>query len=169
MNPKPADIFISNNTFENFSEEIYKLNGNFDFTKADMIALAEVYFEIYPDSHTGRDLDSVKLGYNIIRLCFVEKMLYGLSGKIKQFIRNIFTNINEMDTYISSIDNNNDNDNELIEQMKKISDKLQGYKKTIDEIPKSMIKERYIGAITFLFNVSYLFNMKLQYIKNNKS
>jgi hypothetical protein len=43
-----------------------------------------------------------------------------------------------------------------------LSAALAGLKATIDEIPKGMIKERFVGGISNLFNILYVIGMKLR-------
>ncbi|HQK07583.1 MAG TPA: hypothetical protein PLR54_07940, partial [Spirochaetota bacterium] len=43
-----------------------------------------------------------------------------------------------------------------------INTRLEEYNRIIDLLPKGMIKERFVGGITNLFNIAYLIKMNFQ-------
>jgi hypothetical protein len=43
-----------------------------------------------------------------------------------------------------------------------LSAALEIIKKNIDEIPKGMIKERFVGGVTALYNILYVFRLKIR-------
>ncbi len=160
MSITPSEIFKNSATGSEFRTRIIALEGEFPFESDDMIELGKEYFSRYPDSFSDRKMNEVHEGYAIARICILEKMLYGIEQAHKPYIREIFENISRIE--------------ESMQSLKKIisSEKLAQYHGIMDEnlstimaeienIPRGMIKERFIGGITKFFNVMYLIKSKI--------
>ncbi len=164
MTKTPADIFRSTSDLESFRREIIALDGNFPFEEDDMIALGEWYFERYPDSFSNRNSSNVLFGYQIVRICILEKALAGFDQDVKQLVRKIFFSISAVDDCVKKL-----HETSSIQVLSGIYEKLSiaitNRKVMIDSIPVGMIKERYIGGITNFYNILYLFKSSIDRIK----
>lgn len=166
MPESPAVIFQKNETVETFASAVEKSGGDFPFEAEDMIALGQLYFERYPDSTHGRNMEEVHLGYSLTRICIVEKAIYSLPEERKDIYRCIlhgkkspFDEIPELASVYGR---------KVIESdYKSVSSALDKTKAGIDLIPKGMIKERFVGGISNLYNILYILKMSLDKIESS--
>jgi hypothetical protein len=155
MNCTITDIFKKCESVDSFKKSIVEKDGNFDFSKDDMLDLGNEYFSRFPDSFSGRNMQQVHYGYQIVRACVTEKLIEGFDPGSKPALRRIFSDISSIDSVI----------NEMIgkeglgtvrDRYEKLSSNLDTIKKEIDSIPTGMIKERFVGGISSIYSIIYL-------------
>lgn len=158
--PKPAEYFIKSKNLDEFRSDIIACDGNFDFDIEEMIALGSAYLERFPDCFSNRSCQDVQLGYQLARICLVEKLIIDFPSDVKDAFRKMFFNaqaVNEQMEYLKqklSYD-------ELSNIVATIQKRLEEYHLKVDSLPKGMIKERFVGGITNLFNIAYLIKMNV--------
>ncbi|MDD8025742.1 MAG: hypothetical protein PHI34_04460 [Acidobacteriota bacterium] len=166
MTPTPADFFRCFPAAADFARAIRALEGEFAFDTAAMIDLGRAYFEVYPDTAAGRDLDAVRAGYAIVRVCAVERMIRGLSPEGKDFYRSVFDQPSRMKDLISARIGAKGETGparpRLLLELASVSEALDGIRAEIEAVPKGMIKERFIGGISLLTNGLFLVRTLLQ-------
>lgn len=155
MSKTLVDIFRSTSDLESFLAGVQELGGDFPLTADELLALGQVYFERYPEKFVQRNLDEVRLGYQLTRVCLLEKALYGFPEEVKGFFRQAFERPEAaselLKTFRKSVDD------EIIQRyFIKLQASLVEIKNTVDELPKGMIKERFLGGLSTLYNVVYL-------------
>lgn len=161
MSESPADIFERSGSFEEFVSVLKESNGRFPFSHKDMIALGNLYFERFPDSTSDRKMDEVHLGYALTRICIIEKAIAMLPEDRKDIYREILTGKilpnQEIEKLISLCGRSSvSTDCDLL------SSAIDDIKIEIDNIPKGMVKERYVGGISNLYNILYIIKMVLR-------
>ena len=158
---KPAEYFIKSKNIEEFRSDIIACDGNFDFAIEDMVALGSAYLQRFPDCFSNRSCQDVQLGYQLVRICLVEKCIIGFPAEIKDAFRKMFFSIASVNNELDALRAKYSLD-ELSHIINTISTRLEEYHMTIDALPKGMIKERFVGGITNLFNIVYLMQMNLK-------
>lgn len=161
MSVSPVGIFLSAKDVGSFRRSIRALDGEFDFDSAAMIALGAAYFEKYPDRGQDRNLDEVRLGYELVRICVIEKMIRGLPAGRKELYRAALSDAAAIGLAVDGLYRSIGADG-LAADHRLLSAVLENTKRTIDEIPKGMIKERFVGGVTALFNILYVFRLKIR-------
>ncbi|MDI6846398.1 MAG: hypothetical protein QME28_09715, partial [Candidatus Saccharicenans sp.] len=73
-----AEIFCLYPGLNDFVREVMKLEGQFDLSRSEMEALGQAYFEKYPERYVRRNLEEVRLGYQLTRVCLLERAMAGL-------------------------------------------------------------------------------------------
>lgn len=160
MRPSLEELFLRQPDFSSFYEELLRLEGHFDLGREEMELLGQAYLEKYPEKYVQRNMEEVRLGYQLTRLCLLEKALENLSPEIKKFFRQAFADPaslpTEMEKFLKS------GDRALLKSSyERLKISLEELKKTIAELPKGMIKERFLGGLTTLLNVCYLLEIHL--------
>ena len=84
MSVSPVEIFLAAEDVASFRNSIKALGGEFVFDSAAMIALGTAYFEKYPDRGHDRNMDEVRLGYELVRICAIEKMVREIPAERKK-------------------------------------------------------------------------------------
>jgi hypothetical protein len=161
MRTTPAEIFRASGELDSFRRELTALDGEFDFASPDMIALGEAYFERHPDRSVGRDTTAVLLGYALVRACAVEKAVRGLSPAGRRFYRAALLDVSRVGPLVEER-RASESPEELRREADEVGAALDAIKRTIEEIPKGMIRERFIGGISNLYNILYMVRMKLK-------
>jgi len=156
----PAEIFRREPNLESFRGAVTALGGGFDFAAADMIALGEAYFERHPERSVGRDPAGVLLGYALVRTCVIEKVVAGLPPAARDFYRAVFQDVAQVGPRIESRRAAAGTD-ALKREAGDVRAGLDAVKRTIEEIPKGMIRERFVGGISNLYNILYVVNLTL--------
>lgn len=152
------EIFKKNAEPESFRKAIIELDGNFSFTTEDMLKLGEAYLQKYPDTSSNRNIENITVGYNIARICLIEKIILGF--REKNFFREMFYNHALIDSIIVNLINKKNydlllNDYEIMEL------RLHGIQTEVDSLPSGIIKERFVGGITKIHNTLYLMKSAL--------
>jgi hypothetical protein len=161
MRTTPAEIFRRNSELESFRRDLTALDGEFGFASPDMIALGEAYFERHPDRSAGRDTPAVLLGYALVRVCVIEKVTRGLSPAGRRFYRAALQDVTRVGPLVEER-RSSESPADLRREAEAVAAALDAVKRTIEEIPKGMIRERFIGGISNLYNILYMVRMKLK-------
>jgi hypothetical protein len=161
MSSSTADIFLTATDTVSFRRSIVALDGEFDFDSAAMIALGTAYFEKYPDREHGRKMEEVRLGYELVRICAIEKMVRGLPADRKEVYRAALSNAAAVGPAAGELVLSIGADG-LAADLALLTAALESIKRTIDEIPKGMIRERFAGGVSALFNILYVFKLKIR-------
>lgn len=157
---KPAEYFIKSKNLDEFRSDIIACDGVFDFDIEDMIALGSAYLERFPDCFSNRSCQDVQLGYQLARVCLVEKLVTGFPHDVKDAFRKMFFSAQAVDEQMEHLAQKYHYD-ELSHMIATIHKRLEEYHYKVDSLPKGMIKERFVGGITNLFNIAYLVKMHL--------
>lgn len=161
MRVSPAAVFLSAEDVTSFRESLRALNGEFDFDSPAMIALGTTYFQKHPDRSQNRDMDAVRLGYELVRICAVEKMVQTIPERRRELYRTALSDAASIgesaDRLLESV-----GPAVLAEDHARLNASLDDIKSTINEIPKGMVKERFVGGITALHNMLYVFKLKIR-------
>jgi hypothetical protein len=155
-----AAIFRREKTLESFRAAVAALDGDFPFAAPNMIALGEAYFEAHPDRVHDRSAEEVQLGYGLVRVCVIEKAVRELDPGRREAYRTIFNDVARAGPVIESLLASAGRAAVSLDY-DALSAALNAIRATIDEIPKGMIKERFVGGISNLFNILYILKMKL--------
>lgn len=153
-----ADIFRSTAEVEDFFIEVKNLNGKFPLRADDLLALGQAYFERYPERFVERNLEEVRLGYRLTRFCLMEKALADFPDEVKEFFRQAFENPETAAPLLESF-RRSPYGEKIQEYFGLLQSSLAEIKSTVDELPRGMVKERFLGGLTTLFNISYLLKM----------
>jgi hypothetical protein len=123
-----------------------------------MIALGRAYFEIHPDSAGGRDLEAVRIGYTIVRVCAIERAVRVLPPEGRDFYRLVFDRPARVRELIAARLGSRDDGaaERLRAELACIGEALDAIRAEIEVLPKGMIKERFVGGISLLTNGLYL-------------
>lgn len=152
-------LFLQSRDLEAFRRGIEADGGSFSFTSADMIELGEAYFRKYPDRAEGRNMEEVRLGYALVRIAIVEKITASLPAgrreRYRRFFEDVARAVAESDALVRDF-----GAAAFMEDYETLAGALTEVKTVIDEIPKGMIKERFVGGISNLFNILYILRMK---------
>jgi hypothetical protein len=153
----PTLLFLQSPDLEAFRRGIESEGGAFSFMSADMIDLGKAYFLKYPDRAEGRNMEEVRLGYTLVRIAIVEKIIACLPPPRRERYRRLFEDVGraveESEALVRDL-----GADAYIEDYETLAKALVEVKSAIDEIPKGMIKERFVGGISNLFNILYLLN-----------
>ncbi len=159
MSASPVDIFRTAEDLESFRRAITSLDGDFDFDRAAMIAFGTAYFERYPDREHDRKMEEIRLGYELVRICTIEKMVRGLPANRKEVYRKALSHPASAGPAAEGLVKSIGADG-LAADIALLGATLEAVKRTIDEIPKGMIRERFAGGVSSLFNLLYVLKMK---------
>lgn len=166
MSLSPADILASSSGFDDFRESIIALKGDFPFETEDMVQLGRIYFLRYSDSSEDRNMENIRMGYRIVRTCILEKILLGVGGRDRDLVRCMLEDMCSMDDMLAKlIDNNGLEVTEGI--IGTIERNLDRIKQVIEELPRGMTKERFVGGISKFYNEMYLLKEAIKEIKNS--
>ncbi len=161
MSPSLAEIFRREKDAESFRLAVTALGGDFPFSSADMIELGAAYFERFPDRARERNAEEVLRGYATARVAIIEKALLAVDAFRREAYRAMLSDVARVGPSIEALLAASGPDALLAEHDALLA-ALTALKTTIDEIPKSMIKERFVGGIANLFNILYVIKMRLR-------
>ena len=159
MSVSPVDIFLAAADVELFRRAMTALDGEFDFDSAAMIALGTAYFEKYPDRGHDRKMEEVRLGYELVRICAIEKMVRAVPAARRGLYRTALSSAAAVGPAAGELVLSIGADG-LAADLALLTASLESIKRAIDEIPKGMIRERFAGGVSALFNLLYVFKMK---------
>ncbi|MCK7477364.1 MAG: hypothetical protein M0C28_07630 [Candidatus Moduliflexus flocculans] len=126
-----------------------------------MIELGTAYFERYPDRAQDRNAAEIRLGYAAARAALIEKAVLAVDPARREAYRTMFDDVVKVGPSIGVLLAAAGREILLADHIS-LSAALAGLKATIDEIPRGMIKERFVGGISNLFNILYVIGMKLR-------
>jgi hypothetical protein len=160
--PKDISSIISETVcIDDFRDAVIKLNGDFSISCDDMIEMGKSYFAKYPDSYFDRDPEEVRIGYQMARICIVEKLILNAPAEYRGFFRVMFFDVEKIETEVTRL--------VLLmgpvhleESFRKMTLDLYSIKNMIDFLPTGMTKERFVGGVTNLYNLAYLIMTAIQ-------
>lgn len=157
MGLTPAEILSSAAGLEDFQKSICSLKGDFAFEPDDMQQLGRVYFLRFPDTSDERNMDNIRMGYRIVRICILEKVLDGIGGRYRDTVRELLDDISMMEATLQKVIAlaGVEEVKGIIYTLGRNLDRIRG---VIDELPRGMIKERFVGGISKFYNGMYLVN-----------
>jgi len=157
----PAALFLEHEDVDAFRNAVIDTNGQFDFGREDMLELGKVYFDRYPDCFSNRNCTHIQIGYQVTRICMVEKILNVLDSRYRKDYRHMFFNINSIEETLSRLVHEAGVSNvwSHYEKLQKATDDI---RHEIDSLPTGMTKERFVGGITNLFNILYLLKTNIR-------
>jgi hypothetical protein len=161
MSVSLVEIFRRGNDPESFRRAVIALGGDFPFASADMIELGAAYFERCPDRAQDRDAAEVLLGYAVTRVAIIEKALLAVDPARREAFRAMLNDVAQVGPRFEALRATTGR-NVLGADHAALLAALNGLKGVIDEIPKGLIKERFVGGISNLFNILYVVQMKLR-------
>jgi len=177
-------IFAQSPDLEAFREAVQALPVDFNFEAEALIDLGTAYFARHPETSCHRDMKAVLLGYALVRVCIIERVVRELSPEGRSFFRAVFQNVAEIGSRLDELLLTNGNlksipaptrgeshshhlgnsevRKDFLRDYRRVEAELAAVRATIEEIPKGLIKERFIGGISHLFNVLYVVRRNLQ-------
>lgn len=161
MDKSLAEIFRLAPQLKDFFLEVSRLEGGFRFNREDMEALGQAYFERYPEKFVRRNLEEVRLGYQLTRFCLLEKSLAGIKRELKPFFRQAFDHPENICGLLAGLTESGLGP-ELAAGFNQLQSALDGLKAIVDDLPKGMIKERFLGGLSTLLNVCYLLKVLIE-------
>ncbi len=161
MTASLADLFRRAPDPESFRSAVRALEGDFPFASADMIALGEAYFERYPDRSRDRNAAEVLIGYAAARVALVEKAVLAVPASRRGAYRAMLEDVGRVAPALEALAAADGRD-ALEADHEALKAALEGLKAVIDDIPKGLIKERFVGGISNLFNILYVIRLKLR-------
>lgn len=159
MSASLAELFRREPDLASFRRAVTALGGDFPFASADMIDLGAAYFERFPDRVRDRNADEVRLGYAVVRAAVIEKAVLGLAPDRRPAFREMLDDVSLVGPAVAGL-LDSAGPEALAADVERLSSALAALRATIDEIPKGMIKERFVGGISNLFNILYVIRMK---------
>lgn len=161
----PAEILSASQDYEDFRKSILALRGDFSFDAGDLLDLGRVYFLRYPDTSDNRNMYNISMGYRIARLCILEKIILGIDEGHRAMVHDMLDDMTIIDATLDRL--YQEMGMEGIEGYRStVSRNLNRMKAVIDELPRGMIKERFIGGISKFYNEMYLVNNAIEQMKS---
>jgi hypothetical protein len=157
MSSVVAGIFKSRETLEEFREAVIALDSSFPLEKEDLLELGQAYCDRYPETYSKRNPQHVQIGYTMARICVIEKALDGTDPKIKKIYRSMFYTLNAIEEKIVGLIQV-DGCEQVHGDYQRIFSRIKHIEGLIDELPRGMIKEKFIGGLSVIYNVVYLIN-----------
>jgi hypothetical protein len=165
MDMTPADILSSVVEYEEFRKTIISLKGDFPFGLEEMQQLGRVYFLLYSDTSENRNMENIRIGYRIVRICVAEKALEGIDDSLRVTMRALMEDSDSMEKNLEALVREigiEDVENHIYT----IERNLDSIRGQIDDLPRGMTKERFVGGISKFYNGMYLINMYLKKMKS---
>jgi len=159
MGASLTELFRREPDLASFRRAVAALGGDFPLSSADMIELGTAYFERFPDRVHDRNAEEVRFGYAIVRAAVIEKAILGLAPERRPAFREMLEDVSRVGPAVEGL-LGSAGPEMLAADIERLSAALAALRATIDEIPKGMIKERFIGGISNLFNILYVIRMK---------
>ena len=159
-----ARLFRETADIEKFRESVMELKGSFPFDRDDMIEIGHAYFERYPDCFSNRNCQEVTLGYKLVRICIVEKLIDHGESVLADACRAMFNDISGIQErcaeLVAAV-----GFERVAREHDEIGKKLQDIQNSIDRLPTGMIKERFVGGVANIYNIIYLIKNNLDKLK----
>lgn len=155
-----AEIFRRGSDLESFRNSVLALEGRFPFATADMVELGRAYLERFPDRDRDRNASEVRLGYAIVRTAICEKAILAVPPPRRKAYRAIFCDVDRIADKAESLAADAGRESVLADH-DAMAAALAGLREAIENIPQGMIKERFIGGLSYFLNVLYAFRASL--------
>jgi hypothetical protein len=161
MSVSLAEIFRREPDLGSFRRAVLSLAGDFPFTNDDMIALGEAYFERFPDRAQDRNAAEVLLGYALVRVALIEKAVLAVDPGRRGAYRAMLNDVARVGPELEALRAVAE-PSVLQADQASLQAALAGLKRGIDDLPKGLVKERFVGGISNLFNIMYVLQMRLR-------
>ena len=131
-----------------------------------MLLLGRVIFLRFPDTSDDRNMEYIRMGYRIVRVCILEKILESIDGDHREMVRRMLDDMAIMDIALNDLLKNIGPDG--IEKYRRIvSGNLDLVRAAIDGLPRGMIKERFVGGISKFYNLMYILSNAMDHLKTS--
>ncbi len=156
-----AQLFRDNQEIDDFRREVIALKGDFPFGSEEMQALGDVYFERYPDCFSNRSCQDVALGYRMVRICVIEKLVGHLDDQTAGAFREMFYNVSRIPDAVPALRARMGAESfgARFRDFHRILGEVQ---LAIDSLPVGMTKERFIGGVSHIHNVLYIIKSAME-------
>lgn len=161
MSSSLAAIFRREPDLDAFRRSVLALSGDFPFDSPDMMALGEAYFERFPDRAQDRNAAEVLLGYALARVALIEKAVLAVVPGRREAYRAMLNDVARVGPLLESLRVSAESP-VLRADHAALQSALAGLKAVIDDLPKGLVKERFVGGISNLFNIMYVIQMRLR-------
>jgi hypothetical protein len=131
-----------------------------------MLQLGTIYFIRYPDTSDDRNMENIRTGYRIVRVCVLEKILCDIDARYRDSVRTLLEDLSRMNDVLANLVKKigiEETEN-FIFIIERNLDRVRGM---IDELPRGMTKERFVGGISKYYNILYLVNEEIKKLKTN--
>ena len=155
-----ADLFRKGKDLESFRKAVVALNGDFSFDSDSMVRLGKAYLERYPDRVQDRNMEEVRLGYTLVRICIVERLIRSLDRDRRELFRRILSDAAAVPACVDALFALPDGRSPALDY-RVVAAELAAIRNDIDRIPKGMVKERFMGGVSSLYNLLYLLRRHL--------
>ena len=152
-----ATLFKENSDMQDFREAMIALDSCFSFERDDMLQLGKVYCERYPESYSKRNTQHVQIGYSMARICIMEKALADIAPQNKNEYRNIFYDLDSIEDKITNLIQGAGGE-QVAYEFVTITGRIKDLEVLIDSLPRGMIKEKFVGGLSVIYNIIYLFH-----------
>jgi hypothetical protein len=166
MGSEIADLFKQKKTIEEFRDAMIALDSRFALEPEDLMEIGQEYCDRYPESYSKRNCQHVQIGYTMARICVIEKSLEGIKQERKTIYRTIFYNLNTIEESIGHLIKNFGCE-QIIADYDKITGGIKTIESLIDGLPRGMIKEKFVGGLSVIYNVMYLLNHYVERCKDS--
>ena len=156
-----ADLFRREPDAGAFRGAVRALDGAFPLESADMIALGEAYFERYPDRARDRNAAEVLIGYAVTRAALIEKAVLVVPRSRRDAYRAMLDDVSRVGPSVEALAAS-DGRAALRADHEALKAAFDGLKAVIDDIPKGLVKERFVGGISNLYNILYVIDLRLR-------
>jgi hypothetical protein len=157
MGSQIAALFKEKKTIQDFREAMIALDSTFALEQEDLMAIGQIYCDRYPESYSKRNCQHVQIGYSMARICVIEKSLAGIQPECKTIYRTMFYNLNTIEDSVSQLIKSIGCE-QIKTDYQTITAAIKNIESLIDGLPRGMIKEKFVGGLSVIYNVVYLFH-----------
>ena len=161
MSSSLAEIFRSEPDLDSFRAAVLALEGDFPLDSDGLIDLGQAYFERFPDRAQDRNAAEVLLGYAVARVVLIEKAVLAVPAERRAAFRAMLSDVGRVGPLLEAV-RAPAGEAALESDLEALRAALDALKAVIDEIPKSLVKERFVGGISNLYNILYVIRLKLR-------
>ncbi len=161
MNETLADIFLASDTIDTFKELVMTRDGEYPFGPGDMLALGNAYFTRYPEYQSNRNSDHIRIGYQVVMISMVEKLLRSVDSGCKAAFREMFYNVAGIQVMMRVLVNERGH-GPVQSALRIIEEHLEEINEAVIALERGHVKERFVGALSNLFNIIYIMKKSLR-------
>ncbi len=155
MSETLAEMFMSCDSLDSFRERVISREGEYPFAPEDMIALGNAYFRKYPEPRGKRNSAHTRIGYQVVMISIVEKLLQSVDRELKGPFRDMFYDVSGLEERVSSLVDCRGLD--VVQSAFSIIEAhLEEIQESVNDLDRGHVKERFVGALTSLFNIVYI-------------
>jgi len=105
-------------------------------------------------------MEEVRLGYAVVRAAIIEKVVLAVDPSRRDCYRAIFGDSVRIGPEAEALLPSTSLE-EVLADHDALAASLAALRAAIDEIPKGMVKERFVGGISYFFNILFAVKMSL--------